>query len=57
MRARKAAPLVSEPIEEMLSLPIDEARRRLKIRPTEKVHPEGLRRGYRRDGELGAIAA
>jgi len=57
VRGRKAAPLVSEPIEEMLSLPIDEARRRLKIRPTEKVHPEGLRRGYRRDGELGAIAA
>jgi ubiquinone biosynthesis protein COQ4 len=56
VRGRKAARLVSEPIEEMLELPIDEARRRLRIRPTSDVHPEGLRRGYRRDGQLGALA-
>jgi hypothetical protein len=40
----------------MLELPIDEARRRLGIAPTAALHPEGIRRGYRRDGELGAVA-
>jgi ubiquinone biosynthesis protein COQ4 len=55
-RGRRAARLVSEPLEEMLHLPIDEVRRRLGVAPTEKVHPEGLRRGYRRDGALGALA-
>jgi ubiquinone biosynthesis protein COQ4 len=55
LRGRRARPLVSEPIEEMLHLPIDEARRRLGIAPTERVHPEGIRRGYRRDGKLGAL--
>jgi hypothetical protein len=57
VRGRRAARLVSEPIEEMLQLPIDEARRRLRIAPTESVHPEGIRRGYRRDGALGAVRA
>ncbi len=56
VRGRRAARLVSEPIEEMLELPIDEARRRLRISPTERVHPEGIRRGYRRDGALGAVS-
>lgn len=55
VRGRRAARLVSEPIEEMLELPIDEVRRRLRISPTERVHPEGIRRGYRRDGALGAV--
>jgi hypothetical protein len=41
----------------MLELPIDEVRRRLRISPTERVHPEGIRHGYRRDGALGAIRA
>ena len=57
VRGLRAAPLISEPIEEMLSLPIDEARRRLRVRPSRQVHPEGNRRGYRRDGKLGALAA
>jgi ubiquinone biosynthesis protein COQ4 len=57
VRGRRAARLVSEPIEEMLELPIDEVRRRLRISPTERVHPEGIRHGYRRDGALGAIRA
>jgi ubiquinone biosynthesis protein COQ4 len=57
VRGRKATRLLSEPLEEMLDLPIDEARRRLKIQPTCEAHPEGLRRGYRRDGQLGALAA
>jgi ubiquinone biosynthesis protein COQ4 len=57
VRGRRAARLVSEPIEEMMDLPIDEARRRLRISPTERVHPEGIRRGYRRDGALGAISS
>jgi ubiquinone biosynthesis protein COQ4 len=57
IRGRRAARLVSEPIEEMLELPIDEVRRRLRISPTERVHPEGVRRGYRRDGALGAVGA
>ena len=56
-RGRRAKQLVSEPLEEMLELPIDEARRRLGIKPTLEVHPEGLRFGYRRDGRLGALAA
>jgi ubiquinone biosynthesis protein COQ4 len=56
-RGRKAARLVSEPIEDMLELPIDEARRRLGIDPPSKAHPEGIRRGDRKDGELGALAA
>jgi len=56
-RGVRALPLISEPVEEMLALPIDEARRRLKIAPTSKVHPDGNRRGYRRDGKLGALAA
>jgi ubiquinone biosynthesis protein COQ4 len=57
VRGRRAARLVSEPIEEMLDLPIDEVRRRLRISPTERVHPEGIRRGYRRDGALGALSS
>jgi ubiquinone biosynthesis protein COQ4 len=56
-RGKNAARLVSEPLEEMLELPIDEVRRRLKIAPSKVVHPEGLRRGYRREGQLGAVAA
>jgi ubiquinone biosynthesis protein COQ4 len=56
-RGRRAKRLISEPVEEMLELPIDEARRRLGIRPTNEAHPEGLRFGYRRDGRLGALAA
>jgi len=55
VRGARALPLVSEPVEEMLALPIEEARRRLKIRPSAQVHPEGNRRGYRRDGKLGAL--
>ncbi|MGH7270667.1 MAG: Coq4 family protein [Polyangiaceae bacterium] len=55
-RGRQAKRLVSEPLEEMLELPLDEARRRLGIVPTAKVHPEGMRRGYRRDRQMGAIA-
>jgi ubiquinone biosynthesis protein COQ4 len=57
VRGRKSLRLISEPIEEMLELPLDEARRRLRIQPTREAHPEGLRYGYRRDGKLGAIAA
>ncbi len=57
VRGRRAARLVSEPVEEMLELPIDEVRRRLRISATERVHPEGIRRGYRRDGALGAVRA
>jgi ubiquinone biosynthesis protein COQ4 len=57
VRGKRALRLVSEPIEDMLALPIDEARRRLKIAPTVRVHPEGIRRGYRRDGTLGALPA
>jgi ubiquinone biosynthesis protein COQ4 len=56
-RGRQAARLVSEPIEDMLDLPIDEARRRLGIALTPELHPEGIRRGYRRDGHMGALAA
>jgi ubiquinone biosynthesis protein COQ4 len=56
LRGRRALPLVSEPIEEMLELPIAEARRRLRIEPTERVHPEGIRFGYRREGMLGRKA-
>jgi ubiquinone biosynthesis protein COQ4 len=57
VRGRRALRLVSEPVEEMLELPIDEVRRRLRISPTERVHPEGIRHGYRRDGALGAVRA
>lgn len=57
VRGRRAARLVSEPIEEMLALPIDTVRRRLGITLTPELHPEGVRRGYRKDGELGAVAA
>ena len=56
LRGRRALPLVSEPLEDMLELPIDEARRRLGITLTAQVHPEGIRRGYRREGALGALA-
>ena len=57
LRGKKARRLISEPLEEMLSLPLEEVRQRLWIQPTEAVHHEGVRRGYRRDHELGAIAA
>jgi ubiquinone biosynthesis protein COQ4 len=57
LRGRRARKLVSEPVETMLALPIEEARRRLRIRPTPEVHPEGIRWGYRRDGRLGALRA
>ncbi len=56
-RGRRAVRLVSEPIEEMLALPLDEARRRLSIEPHDAAHAEGPRAGYRRDGALGALAA
>lgn len=56
-RGKRAARLVSEPVEEMLELPIDEARRRLGIDPPRRAHPEGIRRGDRKDGQLGALAA
>jgi ubiquinone biosynthesis protein COQ4 len=54
LRGRRASRLISEPIEEMLELPIDEARRRLRIAPSIEAHPDGLRGGYRREGRLGA---
>jgi ubiquinone biosynthesis protein COQ4 len=56
-RGKLAKRLVSEPLEEMLELPIDEARKRLGIQSTAEAHPDGLRHGYRRDGRLGALAA
>jgi ubiquinone biosynthesis protein COQ4 len=56
VRGRRASRLVSEPLEELLALPIDEVRRRLRIAPSGRVHPEGIRHGYRRDGKLGALA-
>lgn len=56
LRGRRAARLVSEPLEEMLDRPVDEVRRRLRIAPTSGVHPEGIRRGDRRDGRLGRRA-
>lgn len=56
-RGRKAARLVSEPIEEMLELPLVEVRQRLGIACTAQLHPEGVRFGYRRDGKLGALPA
>jgi ubiquinone biosynthesis protein COQ4 len=55
MRGLHAHKLISEPVEAMLALPIEEARRRLRIPPTSEVHPEGIRWGYRRDGRLGAL--
>jgi ubiquinone biosynthesis protein COQ4 len=54
VRGKRARKLVSEPLEELLALPIDEARRALNIASTRKTHPEGIRRGYRKDGQLGA---
>lgn len=57
LRGKSARKLVSEPIEDMLAMPLPEVRRRLRIMPTEVAHPEGVRRGYRRDSELGSIAA
>jgi ubiquinone biosynthesis protein COQ4 len=57
LRGRRAARLVSEPVEDMLELPIDVVRRRLGIALTPELHPEGIRRGYRKDRELGAAAA
>jgi ubiquinone biosynthesis protein COQ4 len=55
LRGKRARRLISEPLEEMLELPLDEVRRRLEIAPTVALHPEGVRRGYRRDHELGAL--
>ncbi|HVU04909.1 MAG TPA: Coq4 family protein [Polyangiaceae bacterium] len=57
LRGKYAARLVSEPLEEMLALPIDEVRRRLGIARTCELHPEGIRFGYRRDRKLGAVPA
>jgi ubiquinone biosynthesis protein COQ4 len=57
LRGKWARKLVSEPIEDMLALPLEEVRRTLRILPTEVAHPEGVRRGYRRDNELGSVAA
>jgi len=54
MRGKQAVRLVCAPIEEMLELPIEEARRRLGISPPERAHPEGIRVGFRAQGELGA---
>jgi ubiquinone biosynthesis protein COQ4 len=56
LRGRRAARLVCEPIEEMLALPLEDVRRRLRVKQTQAVHPEGIRYGYRRDRRLGAIA-
>jgi ubiquinone biosynthesis protein COQ4 len=57
LRGKWARRLVSEPIEDMLALPLEQVRRTLRILPTEVAHPEGVRRGYRRDNELGGLAA
>lgn len=57
LRGRHAKRLVSEPIEDMLELPIDEARARLGVALTRDVHPEGIRRGDRKERALGALAA
>jgi ubiquinone biosynthesis protein COQ4 len=57
LRGKRARKLVSEPIEDMLALPLEQVRRTLRISPTDVAHPEGVRRGYRRDNELGALAA
>jgi ubiquinone biosynthesis protein COQ4 len=54
-RGKLAKRLISEPLEEMLELPIDEARARLRIQPSREAHPDGMRYGYRRDGKLGAL--
>jgi ubiquinone biosynthesis protein COQ4 len=56
LRGRRAARLVSQPLEDMLALPLDEVRRRLAIEPFAEAHPEGERHGYRRDGRLGVLA-
>lgn len=53
-RGRRAVRLVCAPVEDMLELSIEEARRRLGISPPERAHPEGIRVGYRAKGELGA---
>jgi ubiquinone biosynthesis protein COQ4 len=55
LRGRRAERIVSTPIEEMLHLPIEEVRRRLRILPSERIHPEGIRFGYRKDRRMGAI--
>jgi len=55
LRGRRAERIASAPLEEWLHLPIDEVRRRLRILPTERVHPEGIRFGYRKDRRMGAI--
>jgi ubiquinone biosynthesis protein COQ4 len=41
-RGRRAALLSAAPYEELLELPIEEARRRLKIEPPEFAHPAGI---------------
>lgn len=56
-RGLSAKRLVSEPLEDLLPLPIDEARRRLGIALTREIHPEGIRYGYRKNRELGAVSS
>jgi ubiquinone biosynthesis protein COQ4 len=55
LRGKRARRLISEPLEEMLELSLEEVRRRLGIAPTRALHPEGVRRGYRRNHQLGAL--
>jgi ubiquinone biosynthesis protein COQ4 len=56
LRGKRARKIICEPLEDMLELPLAEVRKRLKITPTEVAHPEGIRRGYRRDNALGAVS-
>lgn len=41
-RGRRANWLLAEPLEDLLALPLDEARRRLGICPIAEAHPQGL---------------
>lgn len=41
-RGRRAASLVGSPYEELLALPLDEVRRRLRIAPPAEAHPGGI---------------
>lgn len=41
-RGREAKWLLAEPLEDLLEVPLDEARRRLGIRPADACHPDGI---------------
>lgn len=53
LRGRRAELLVAQPLEQMLELPLSQAREALKISPPDRAHPRGILTGNRHREGIG----